>query len=722
MLDIKNEIKNSGQRLVNPKEHNSWFFLLELSFFTSLVLFFFGFLMYLYAAEQQERYTDIVAESYLTQMQDSMAMWLDGEMGMIRSIATDGDVIQSMLTPGDAEAVRAAELMIRGAHRARPHYTVISLVADRLSGGKATVLRNGDKISIKRGMVFADSINGDAVGVNILDYNYGKAIFNGSKFFISAAKENALEGKDPVFVISARVENKGKFIGVVCIGVKLKYFSSRFIHSDVLGANVALSVADNRGYIIAAYDPSAVLNDNTREKMKALFSRIYLNGDGFRSDPLDPVNRELMMRKFTLNSDNSEFVFENKWYLLLSKEKRMLFGGNKDYLRSNIMALTLFSVLLMMSVIGVIGWIFIHKVRAAQSALEDINRELERSSRLDSLTGLPNRRAYAEMARELESEKVVPLGIISLDVDGLKIINDMLGHAAGDNLLVDAANLLADIIKEPACLFRTGGDEFIALCPESNEDVLSDIQGRIMERLAKQESDFMVPSVHISCGYAVRNNSEIPLEELYQKADDQMYRYKRANNMHLRKKLFALAQNALVQSEPCVEERQMIRKQLIDIVTSLRAEFASYRESLLLLSQYYCIGRVVRANVDEGEDRYFVDSRAEDQRIAEMGFRIAMVFPQTLSVAHLILRQYEWWSEQEDALLIGQDELPMECRIFAVLETFEEQSWKHMGDLKAGCEKGLAAIRSVSGTRLDPAIVDLFVSEVIPKFCNEEEV
>lgn len=724
-MGIDKEREVSGEeRAIKFREHNSWLFLLELSVVTSLVLFFFGFLMYRYAISQQERNTDIVAESYLMQIRDSMALWLDGEVGMIRSIATDVDVIQAMVTPNDPEAVRAAEHVIRGTHRARAHYTVISLVANQVPGGEMNVTRRGASMPIRRGMIFADSIDGEAIGINALDYNYGKAAFGGSNFFISSVKDSALDVADSVFVISSRVEKGGKLVGIVCVGIKLDYFSTRFIRSDVLGATVELSVVDDRGYVIAAYDRNVILKSKTRAKMNellALGQDSHRIGSGFRSDPVDPEKREIMTRRLNL-SGGEELDFENQWYLLLSKEKEVLFGGSKDYLKSNIMSITVFSSILMMSVIAAIGWVFIRKVRSAQRELENINEELERSSRTDTLTGLPNRRAYAEMAHKLESGRVAPLGIISLDVDGLKIINDMLGHVAGDKLLVDAAKLLTDAIQEPAQLFRTGGDEFTVLCPGCGEDILSGTQERISHRLAEQEHDFTTPSVHISCGYSVRNDAEISLEELFQDADDRMYRYKRLNNMQLRQRLLILAENALLQSEPNVDDRRVIRKDLIDMLSSLRAEYAPFRDSLLLLSRYYRIGRAVRANADEGGERYFAGSRAEDQRVAEMGFRIAMVFPQTLSIAHLILRQHEWWSEREDVLLAGQDEQPMECRIFAVLETFESQFEGHRGDLVAGCKKGLAAICGASGKRLDPDIVDFFASEVVPKFCSERGV
>ncbi len=138
----------------------------------------------------------------------------------------------------------------------------------------------------------------------------------------------------------------------------------------------------------------------------------------------------------------------------------------------------------------------------------------------DVLTGLPNRRAWGEeleraMAHARRTD--APLSVVVLDVDGLKDVNDRLGHAAGDELLRSAAVAWRSELRQHDVLARLGGDEFAALfadlaLPEARE---------VVERIAAAH-----PDVRVSNGVATWDRRE-SAEELLRRADEAMYRNKR---------------------------------------------------------------------------------------------------------------------------------------------------------------------------------------------------
>ena len=99
-----------------------------------------------------------------------------------------------------------------------------------------------------------------------------------------------------------------------------------------------------------------------------------------------------------------------------------------------------------------------------------VNR-LEELSSVDELTGLNNRRAMIRHMRRIDrQEKRCPFGVINIDLNGLKIVNDKEGHEAGDKLLVQAAELLRKVFYHEE-LFRTGGDEFIVISAGIEKEV-----------------------------------------------------------------------------------------------------------------------------------------------------------------------------------------------------------------------------------------------------------
>jgi GGDEF domain-containing protein len=100
----------------------------------------------------------------------------------------------------------------------------------------------------------------------------------------------------------------------------------------------------------------------------------------------------------------------------------------------------------------------------------ELTRHLEYSAFYDALTGVSNRNAFILRLHEWDKESTLPLAIIVCDVNLLKSVNDKYGHMVGDELLVSAAEIISVSIREKADVFRIGGDEFVVLIPNSNND------------------------------------------------------------------------------------------------------------------------------------------------------------------------------------------------------------------------------------------------------------
>ena len=129
--------------------------------------------------------------------------------------------------------------------------------------------------------------------------------------------------------------------------------------------------------------------------------------------------------------------------------------------------------------------------------LENARAQMEHNSLHDSLTGLPNRRFLDQL---LDGQGgVMPTALLHIDLDRFKHINDTLGHAAGDHMLVHAASILKANTRADEFVARIGGDEFvIAITSEINEQQLSALAGRIIEQMRQP-----VPFENHECRYGV---------------------------------------------------------------------------------------------------------------------------------------------------------------------------------------------------------------------------
>jgi diguanylate cyclase (GGDEF)-like protein len=149
-------------------------------------------------------------------------------------------------------------------------------------------------------------------------------------------------------------------------------------------------------------------------------------------------------------------------------------------------------------------------------------RLAEAEALVDPLTGLANRRAFdRRLAEEWERSGRYghPLGLIMLDLDGFKQMNDTRGHKEGDRILRQAASLIADRLRIVDLAARFGGDEFVALCPETPSEgleALTESLGHSLEALP----------VGASIGYAERELGDDDPLDLLTRADAAMYRQK----------------------------------------------------------------------------------------------------------------------------------------------------------------------------------------------------
>ena len=155
--------------------------------------------------------------------------------------------------------------------------------------------------------------------------------------------------------------------------------------------------------------------------------------------------------------------------------------------------------------------------------------ELRRQARTDALTGLLNRAAFAERLRAATgSTDAPPPAVLYVDVDDFKAVNDTLGHAAGDELLVTvAARLTADVRGEDV-VARLGGDEFAVLLTDADGERLRDVADRLLTSL---RSPIALSSTTISVTASIGGALGVAgddAERLLHRADTAMYDAKRA--------------------------------------------------------------------------------------------------------------------------------------------------------------------------------------------------
>jgi len=180
-----------------------------------------------------------------------------------------------------------------------------------------------------------------------------------------------------------------------------------------------------------------------------------------------------------------------------------------------------------------------HEALARQAALilvrTRLQEELRQMAMHDQLTGLANRNLLRERLSHTIASSVrtgKPMALIFLDLDGFKPINDDLGHRVGDGVLQTVATRINAVIREADIVGRYGGDEFLIICEDADEQAAASIGSRVVE--AMQEAHPQIPPQYMvtaSIGVVVHRPTEQPgasNDALVRRADAAMYESKNA--------------------------------------------------------------------------------------------------------------------------------------------------------------------------------------------------
>ena len=147
---------------------------------------------------------------------------------------------------------------------------------------------------------------------------------------------------------------------------------------------------------------------------------------------------------------------------------------------------------------------------------------LEYLGKHDVLTQLRNRAFYAEELNRVTRKGPWPLSIIAIDLNGLKVVNDEQGHAAGDSMLRRVGEVLAKAVDPPACAARIGGDEFTVLLPGMDERSAFALQERILSMLDLNNQFYPGQPISLAMGVASCRSGDM-VEAAIHRADQAMY-------------------------------------------------------------------------------------------------------------------------------------------------------------------------------------------------------
>ena len=465
--------------------------------------------IYYLDSRNQIKINQDVSNKILDQANKTLQTWIDDQLVVLALLADDARVIEACAQPMDVAAVARANDFLHSFHEKNGFYENIALSSNlRPEFSFELTAVNGKKYAIKRGVFFADSTMGDSIGKSNAEHPMAKSIYDEGKPNVITHVYRSLIYGNPAFIISLPVRKNGMFVGAIHVAMPMRHFTDKFVNGVKMGQSGYMFMLDEKGLPISHHEKSFILSEEMAKKYESVRSRI-INGEEHFEQFVDDADKTYHVMKFDFHGINHV----SEWYLILVQ-------NTDEILASSIRFVWLTSVFLVMAFLLVIAVVYLSTVKLLHIGFRDV------------LNGLYNRNYLEHELLRLATGRFNPIGFISIDVDGLKLVNDTCGHDAGDVLLTAVGRMIKECFNHNDLVIRLGGDEFAVVMQMTDGVIVQEACQRVRAKIETHNRVNDAVPLSVSIGWAVgQANDTSSINAIIKEADTLMYGEKEGNRL-----------------------------------------------------------------------------------------------------------------------------------------------------------------------------------------------
>ena len=334
----------------------------------------------------------------------------------------------------------------------------------------------------------------------------------------------------------------------------------------------------------------------------------------------------------------------------------------------------------------------------------------------DSLTGLFNRTFFQIEQDRLDNAHQLPLSVIVGDINGLRLINETLGHADGDRLIIEIANVLKSCCRSEDIIARTGGDEFSILLPSTDSQAAYLIIERINTAFEKfmNNADKSIFHTNISLGYATKIEIDQPFSRIIQIAIEFMNKRKLLEDKSQHSSILSSIKTTMFEKSNETEEHA---ERLAELSKKLGRVLGLTEEDLValeLLSTLHDIGKI---SIDLGiltkAGKLTDDEWAQIKKHPAVGYRITQSSPELRHISEYILSHHERWDGLGYPHGLAGEDIPLLSRILSVVDAYDAMTEDRSYRSAMTSDDAIDEIRKNAGTQFDPQIAAAFIDQVL---------
>lgn len=356
-------------------------------------------------------------------------------------------------------------------------------------------------------------------------------------------------------------------------------------------------------------------------------------------------------------------------------------------------------------------------ITGAVGIVSDITEQKEHQNRIehmshhDFLTDLYNRRYFTKVIEHIFETEQVNVGLLIIDVNGLKLINDIYGHNKGDELLLEVAGVLTSVCQSDEIVTRIGGDEFAIIMPDIDEN---DIE-RLIANIKSHVKRIRIESIDLSLalGYAIKDDNNLTLEDMFKIAEDSMYKNKTVEGKSMRNRAIHGIYQTLIEKHPIENahaERVSAFAEKIGLAIGLRKEAI---KELKLAALLHDIGKITIPDAILNKPSGLTEEEFEIIKThSEVGYRILRAADEYSNLAEYAYAHHERFDGSGYPRGLKGDEIPLFSRIISVSDAYEAMTTDRPYRKQLKPSEAIKELTTHAGTQFDPEIVRIMIDIV----------
>ena len=347
-----------------------------------------------------------------------------------------------------------------------------------------------------------------------------------------------------------------------------------------------------------------------------------------------------------------------------------------------------------------------------RNRIKNTVKEIKELSHTDQLTGLYNRRFFEEELKRLDTLRNLPLSLIMVDVNGLKLTNDAFGHEAGDQLLQKVAQVLKEECRADDIIARIGGDEFVILLPKTDHLQVATLGERLIGATGKEEIKNL--PVSASFGWDTKNSQKEDIETVFKRAEDYMYSKKAYKKDSQRQHSLQIILDTLFTKESREREHaRRVSEFSVAIGVALGLSEAEVKE-LKIAGQYHDIGKIaLQEDILNKKGKLSDKERKEIKRHPELSYNILSSVNEFGPIAEIVLYHHERWDGKGYPSGLQGKEIPLQSRIIMVADAFDAMTEKRPYRRALNKEEAVLQLKKGAWKQFDGNITEAFINKVL---------